>query len=90
MTNQIEWTNNPKQVNNGPRGKYPAMLAEIKAQQPLHPGQWALLVEFRTPNSAKDTAYRLRGNHPGFQFRSGKNPETGTGMVYARYTGVTT
>lgn len=88
MTDGIRWTNNPRQSGDGQRGKYAPMLAAIKADQPLHPGQWAELAKFVSPDTAKDTAYRLRKRWPLFQFRSGKDPESGYGHVYARYTGV--
>lgn len=83
---KIKWTNNPKQVSDGPRGKFPGILAAIKADQPLHPGQWAEIAKYVHPNTAKDTAYRLRQSNPDFQFRSGKGPD-GYGYVYARYIG---
>lgn len=82
----IRWTDNPKQVSDGPRGKFPPILAAIKADQPLHPGQWAEIAKYARVATAKDTAYRLKQIHPDFGFRSGKGPD-GYGYVYARYQG---
>ena len=48
-------------------------------------GKWVKLSSFDTAASARDTASRLKGEYPDFDFKS-RTEEDGGGAVYANYT----
>jgi hypothetical protein len=69
------------------RSKYPALLKEIRdATNPDNLGKWVKLSAFDSASSARDTASRLRGEHPDFAFSSRSDDEGPGGAVYASYT----
>lgn len=70
------------------REKYPALLADIReATTEENREQWVLLAEFGKPGSARDTAFRLKGLNPLFEFITRSDPEDGAGYLYVRFVG---
>jgi hypothetical protein len=66
------------------RSKYPALLSQIRdATNKNNRGKWVKLSSFETAASARDTASRLRGEHPDFAFTSRSDDEGEGGAVYA-------
>ncbi len=70
------------------RMKYPKLLNAIRRQS-IGPnsGQWAHLTDFDKVASARDTARRLAGEYPAYEFTSRSKGDGTGGIVYARYVG---
>ena len=64
------------------RSKYPALL---KALREANQDSWAILATFDKAPSARDTARRLKREHPEFEFTSRLNDDGISGTVYARF-----
>ena len=64
------------------RSKYPALLDAIRE---VGSDRWAELATFDKAPSARDTARRLKGEYPEFEFTSRLNDDGVSGTVYARY-----
>lgn len=83
---EIEWSD--EDVSPTSYEKYPQLLAQIKGEQlasTRHRGLWAKLANFKSEQSGRDLAYRLKEPYPEFEFVSRKEGDKVT--VYARLKG---
>lgn len=71
------------------RRDFDAILAEVQAETPDYPDMWAEIARYAAPYTAGDRAYRLNLKHSpdGWTFRSVTDPDTGEGIVYAKWKG---
>ena len=70
------------------RSRYPALLENIRlATTEDNEELWVKLSQFPSVDSARDTANRLKGTHPLFEFTSRIDPNGVSGAVFTRYIG---
>lgn len=79
---EVRWQD-PPPPRSGRTGLFSAVLAELRS----HIGEWGIVAEYKSPDTAATTARRLRGRGVGRELRldvTTRQLDSGVCAVYAR------